>query len=269
MDELCLSKGELYTYLTNKAGKGKKGTLVASIKGTRSEDIIKVLLKIPLAIRLKVKEVSLDMANNMNLVARICFPNASIVTDRFHVVKLVIDAMQHIRIEHRWAEIKKENDAIKEARIKGEKYVPIFFSNGDTPKQLLARSRYILAKKENEWTKNQTIRANILFKEYPDLEKAYKHSLCFRNIFEEKDKNLARDKFNNWISETKKLNFQHFNIAANSVYNHLETIINFFDNRHTNANAESFNSKLKLFRANLRGVVDVKFFLFRIEKLFA
>ncbi|OWP82972.1 transposase, partial [Flavobacterium davisii] len=37
----------------------------------------------------------------------------------------------------------------------------------------------------------------------------------------------------------------------------------------TNANAESFNSKIKLFRANLRGVTDIKFFLFRLEKLFA
>ncbi|MEB3402408.1 DDE transposase, partial [Flavobacterium psychrophilum] len=33
--------------------------------------------------------------------------------------------------------------------------------------------------------------------------------------------------------------------------------------------AESFNSKIKLFRANQRGVVDVKFFLFRMQKLFA
>ena len=49
----------------------------------------------------------------------------------------------------------------------------------------------------------------------------------------------------------------------------LENIFNFFDNRSTNANAESFNSKIKLFRANLRGVVDPKFFLFRLAKLFA
>ncbi|MET3012691.1 transposase, partial [Flavobacterium psychrophilum] len=60
-----------------------------------------------------------------------------------------------------------------------------------------------------------------------------------------------------------------FNTAANSLNYHLETILNFFKNRHTNANAESFNSKIKLFRANQRGVVDVKFFLFRMEKLFA
>uniref|UniRef100_UPI0021648BB8 transposase n=1 Tax=Flavobacterium davisii TaxID=2906077 RepID=UPI0021648BB8 len=58
-------------------------------------------------------------------------------------------------------------------------------------------------------------------------------------------------------------------MASNSIKNHLETIINFFNNRSTNANAESFNSKIKLFRANLRGVTDIKFFLFRLEKLFA
>ncbi|CDD83255.1 transposase [Bacteroides sp. CAG:462] len=33
--------------------------------------------------------------------------------------------------------------------------------------------------------------------------------------------------------------------------------------------AESFNAKIKLFRANLRGVADKKFFLFRIAKLYA
>jgi hypothetical protein len=49
----------------------------------------------------------------------------------------------------------------------------------------------------------------------------------------------------------------------------MESILNFFDNISTNANAESFNSKIKGFRANLRGVTDVKFFLFRLEKLFA
>ena len=37
-----------------------------------------------------------------------------------------------------------------------------------------------------------------------------------------------------------------------------------FSNRATNASAESLNAKIKLFRAQLHGVVDVKFFLFRL-----
>ena len=46
IDETSLSKGELYTVLTNNAAKGKKGALVAIIKGTESESVIKVLHQI-------------------------------------------------------------------------------------------------------------------------------------------------------------------------------------------------------------------------------
>ena len=57
--------------------------------------------------------------------------------------------------------------------------------------------------------------------------------------------------------------------VANTVKYNLENILNFFTNRHTNANAESFNSKIKLFRANLIVVTETKFFLFRLNKLLA
>ncbi len=65
IDEVSLSQGELYTFVTNKNGKGKKSTLVASIRGTLSKDIIQVLEKLPMELRQEVKEVTLDMAKNM------------------------------------------------------------------------------------------------------------------------------------------------------------------------------------------------------------
>jgi hypothetical protein len=64
---------------TNKKGRGKKNTLIASIKGTKSQDIIAVLEKIPLEKRKLVNEVPLDMANNMQLASRMCFPEAFLV----------------------------------------------------------------------------------------------------------------------------------------------------------------------------------------------
>ena len=269
IDEVSLSKGELYTFVTNKSGKGKKKTLVASIKGTKSQDIVDVLNLIPLEKRKIVEEITLDMANNMQAASRLCFPESTLVTDRFHVVKLIMEALQHLRIKYRWEEIEKENQRIKAAKDQGLKYKPVLLKNGDTDKQLLARSRYIIAKKPNQWTENQKLRAERLFENYPILEKAYKHVLEFRNIYEERCKLQAREKMNLWIEDTKELEINVFNTAVNSLKYHLETILNFFNNRNTNANAESFNSKIKLFRANQRGVVDVKFFMFRLEKLFA
>ncbi len=269
IDEVSLSKGELYTYLTNKAGKGRKGTLVASIKGTRANDIASVLNKLPLMSRVNVKEVTLDMARNMESGVKQCFTSAKLVTDRFHVVKLILESMQRLRMDLRWKELDAETKAIKRAKEQGYKYTSKIFSNGDTPKQLLARSKYILAKKSEKWTENQQDRAAILFNVYPELRKAYEHTMYFRGIYELHTPENAREAFIRWYKDTFKKKYTHFYIAANSLKIHLQNILNFFTNRHTNANAESFNSKIKLFRANLRGVTDIPFFLFRLSNLFA
>ena len=142
-------------------------------------------------------------------------------------------------------------------------------ANGDTIKQLLARSRYIIAKKAAQWTENQKIRANLLFQHFPLLKKAYEHTMEFRNVYEETSKQKAEHRFKKWIDKTSTLAIDHFNSVSNTVLNNFQNILAFFNNRNTNANAESFNSKIKLFRANLRGVTDTKFFLFRLTNLFA
>lgn len=85
--------------------------------------------------------------------------------------KLALDALQEIRIKHRWEAIDKENDAIEKARCKNVKYKSELLDNGDALKQLLARSRYLLYKSSAKWTKNQSKRATVLFKRHPDIER--------------------------------------------------------------------------------------------------
>ncbi len=58
LDETAFSNGDLYTILTNKTAKGKKGAIIAMVKGTKAETVIKILHKIPLKQRKKVKEVN-------------------------------------------------------------------------------------------------------------------------------------------------------------------------------------------------------------------
>jgi transposase len=269
IDEVSLSEGELYTFVTSKRSHGNKKKLVAVINGTEAKTIMEVLHKIDESKRSVVKEVSLDMAPNMELAVKKSFQNADRVTDRFHVVKLIIEALQHLRVKYRWEAIALENEAIKQAKQQGIKYKSKIFPNGDTRKELLARSRYLLFKSEDKWTETQAKRASILFNEYPLLAKAYKLTLQFRAIYQTYSKNNARKAILKWIEKVNNSGIDEFNTAANSILYHLETILNFFNNRSTNAVAESFNAKLKGFRANLRGVTDVEFFLFRLEKLFA
>jgi transposase len=150
LDETSLTHGELYTILTNKSAKGKKGAIVAIVARTSSEKIIPFLQQMPLRQRNKVKEITLDMAGSMNQIAKKCFPNAILVTDRFHVQKLAIEGVQELRIKHRWEAIDKENMNIEKAKKNKKAYHPIVLSNGDSMKQLLTRSRYILFKNQNK-----------------------------------------------------------------------------------------------------------------------
>jgi transposase len=270
IDETAFTNGELYTIVTNKAAKGKKGALVAMGKGTKAETVIRILLKIPIGKRNKVKEVTLDMAGNMGLIVKKSFPKATRVIDRFHVQKLATEAIQEIRIKHRWEAIDNENDAIEYARKKGALYVAKVLDNGDTVKQLLARSRYLLFKNPSKWIKSQSKRAEILFQHYPDLKKAYELSQNLSWIFENtKDKTIGLSRFAKWYEKVRQSGFKSFSSIARTMSIHYQNILNYFDNRSTNASAESFNAKIKAFRAQFRGVRNIPFFLFRLSNIFA
>ena len=159
---------------------------------------------------------------------------------------------------------------IKLAREKSERYQPQVFENGDTKKQLLARSRYLLFKPKSRWNDRQLKRSEILFKEYPEIKSVYNLSMMFRGCYEKsKTMQEAKNRLDKWYKKVAKKNIDSFIVAAESIRWHEETILNYFERKSTNASAESFNAKLKNFRTVVRGVVDKKFYLFRVAKLYA
>lgn len=270
IDESSLSNGELYTFVTNRDARTRECSLVAVVAGTKSEDVITVLKRIDESQRYAVKEVTLDLSDSMRKIVRSAFPKANRVIDRFHIQKLACEAVQELRIRHRWDAIQQANDEMENAKLENREYVPFRYANGDTRKELLMRSRYLLFKSANNWTQRQAVRAAILFHEYPDIKTAYGLCHSLRMIFSKNTiKDAARLAMARWYNKVEKAKLHSFNVIAATFYEHYDEILNFYNNRSSNAMAESFNAKVKLFRANLRGVVDKKFFLFRIANLFA
>ncbi len=240
------------------------------VQGTKSKDVAAILAKIPEIERNKVEEITLDMADTMSNIVSYSFPNATPVTDRFHVQQLVSEATQEIRIAFRKEALREENEQIILAKKEGRKYTPEIFKNGDTRKQLLARSRYLLFKSKNKWHEKQKERSEILFEKFPELKIAYELSMMFRNCYENGHSILeAEESFDKWFQKVEEKNIDSFNVAAESIRLHKKTIFNYFTNRSTNASAESFNAKLKNFRTVVRGVRDKKFHLFRVAKLYS
>ena len=269
IDEVAVTNGELYTVLTNKAAHGKKKALIAMCEGTKASEIAPILAKIPADKRSVVKEVTLDMSEPMEAIIKRTFPNATIVTDRFHVQQLISEAVQEVRIQLRWEAIKEENEQVRKAKDEGKTYHPVTYKNEDTKKQLLARSRYLLFKPQSNWGEKQRERADILFAEFPRIKEAYNLSMMFRSCYENSHSvEEAKTQLAKWYEKVAEKDFDSFITVAETIRLRETTILNYFIDRSTNASAESFNAKLKNFRTVVRGVRDRAFHLFRVATLF-
>ena len=264
LDETCLSNGVVWTFLTNKDGKGGRGTLAAAIPGTRSDEIIPILVNaMGKSVRLRVREVTCDLSPSMMLIAAEVFYNAHVVNDRFHVQQVYNEAVDEIRVDIRRRLIAEDNE-------RDRSLPPITYSNGETMRQILARSKHTLMMPSNKWTDIQRRRVNILFKHFPLLKDAYNLAMDLRRIFNTKTTPAkAMREMNDWYERVRRLGNASFRSVIKTFKNHAPTILNYFRRRATNASAEAFNSKVKIFRAQMKGVRDRNFFIFRLVKLYA
>ena len=79
---------------------------------------------------------------------------------------------------------------------------------------------------------------------------------------------VARLKLARWYDELEKFGPVRFKTVIDTFSTHCDSIINYFNDRLTNASAESFNAKIKDLRQQLRGINDTAFFLFRLSALY-
>ena len=300
IDETSL-QDDLFTFLSNKDGHCRQGTIIAAVRGTKAEDVIKILMQLPEEDRLKVKEVTMDMSTSMQDIITVVFPNATIVLDCFHIIKHCNDATEEIRLkakreaqvdnrreEREFRERKKRNEyhrkwyrkthpkkykgkvrGRKPAR-KNEKYKPRVLATGDTVIELLTRTKYSLTQSPDKWSPKQKERMTLLFEMYPKIRDSYWLVNQLRSIFRSRtlDKESAKRKLEEWYKAVNACPSREIKAARDAIKSREDNVLNYFINRATNASAESLNSKLKSFRAQLRGVSDLPFFMFRLSKIF-
>ena len=295
---------DLFTFLSNKDGHGKKGTLVAAVRGTKASEVVAILMKIPEEKRLAVKEVTMDYSDSMYSIVTQVFPNASIVIDCFHVMKNQCDALDCIRMRFKRKAIAEQNKEKKEFNQKkrerkaararysksqiqqvpsqetgekrgrprkraNEKYVPTELSNGDTKVELFTRVNRVLPQSGEKWSESQKNRANMVFEFTPKLKETYSLVCKLRTIFRNKKltKETARTKLHEWYKEVSASRIIEMISAMKTLKTKEDEMLNYFVNRATNA-AESLNSKMKGFRSELKGVRDLPFYLFRCSRIF-
>ncbi len=302
IDETMLHH-DLFTFLTNKDGHCKKGTLIAAVRGTTVADVTKHLDRIPEEKRQNVKEVTMDFSDSMMGIVKKEFPNADIVIDLFHVMQLYgkkgLDAMRMKLKRANTAEVKKQErefrkqqdrrakarkqyakthkpkKSVNGKRIgrppkrKNEKFEPQKLRNGETMSDLLTHVRYPLLKSPKDWTEFQKGEMELLFEMEPKMKASFGLLCALRNIFSRnKDKKKAKKALRKWYKNVGRTRIREIISVRDTIKAKEEYVLNYFDNRSTNASAESFNSKVKGLRAQVHGVNDLAFFMFRCSQIF-
>lgn len=179
----------------------------------------------------QVKQLSMDLSPAFIAGAAASFPKAKITFDRFHVVKLLNEAMNKVRADER-----KEHDALK-----GQKYT--FLKNRDN----------LSEKQEKSLTE--------LILLYPTLGEAYRLKTLFNDLWEMPDKKAATAFLRQWCKEVTTAKIPAFERFANTVRAHWSGILHFVETHISNGILEGINSKVQLAKRRARGYKNMKNFI--------
>lgn len=226
MDEIALRKGhqEYITVLVDL----DRHVPIGFVNSRQHKDIKQVLCSWGSEILDQIIEVSIDLSGNYRNLVKKILPEATIVADRFHVMKLVGDELNQGIIKERKATELVADTTEKERR-----------------KLVLHRSKYAILKPEENLTETQKLKLAEVKKNFPLLAEKHQQKEAFRNIFEEST-NWADGTFRllDWLSDAGS----NFEDSANTIKRWMSEIVGYFDHGTTSGAVEGINNRLKLIK---------------------
>ncbi len=274
-ENLCIDDKSLQWEWVIILSNPEKNKPIAIIAWTQAKQAINYFKTyIPEEIRLKVKEVSLDMWRNMEQIVREGFPNSILVTDRFHVMKNVLEDVLAIRTRCKTAIKKKILDEEKIAKEKWEKYRPVRYMTWETEIEVVTRLIRQLRKRISSWNKSQKRRRIIAsqIEELSDVLVAYRHVEKLRRIYDSFVwKETAKNSLEEWIEMWNELwkDILEISNTTRMFKRRLDSITNYFVHRHTNGYAEWLNSRIQRLISMTRWFANRDYLYYRIIKMFS
>ncbi len=178
-----------------------------------------------------VTQLSMDLSPAFIAGAAESFPLAEITFDRFHVVKLLNEAMDKVRKEER-----KEHEALK-------------------------GQRYTFLKKRQNLTAKQEASLMEMITLYPTLGEAYRLKVLFNDLWTMPNKSAASAFLEQWCTDVETAKIPAFMAFAKTVRSHWTGMVNFVETRITNGVLEGINSKIQLAKRRARGYRNINNFI--------
>ena len=172
----------------------------------------------------KVEWVCTDMWRPFKRSFSQFLPNAKLIIDKFHVVKMASEALDEERKKYQ-AQLSKED------RIYVKKSI-----------------RWLVLKRPGSLSPNEQKALEIVRQQIPDLAIAYDFKEMFFRIYDEPDKQKAKNAFEAWENTLPTSGFELYRRLAKTVHNHYEDIFAYWDAPFpiTNAYTEGLNGLIKM-----------------------
>jgi transposase len=220
IDEKSFKKGHHYITVLSHPASG----CVLDVEEDRTKESCKKLFNKSLTTEQleKVGLISMDMWKAYTQTAQEVLPNASIVHDRFHLVKYLNDAIDKVRKR----EVKQHQE--------------------------LKHSRYTLLKNPENLTEKQRIHFDAIADANYEVSKAWQVRENFKDLFSS-GKLFAWHLFNRWTADATRKKIKEIDKVVEMFNNHVSGVVNALLNNLTNAMAERLNGKIQELKTVGRG----------------
>ena len=186
-----------------------------------------------------VKYFVCDMNPHFRQVAKICFPQATIVADKYHVIRQVYWAMEKVR--------KNEQNKLS-ARFR--KY--------------FKKSRNLLMKQTEKLSEEEMDRLSLMFEIAPRLADAYRIKNDFITVIRSNSSIEGKQRLVDWLFSVEVMDLPEFHDCTKAYHNWFQEIINSMDVPWTNGYIEGCNNKTKVLKRVSYGMRNFSHFRKRI-----
>ena len=215
----------------------KNGTVLDILPNRYENDLIKYFSQF--SSKTDVKYFVCDMNPHFRRVSQVCFPNAVVVADRYHVVRQVYWAMERVR--------KNEQNKLSQ---RFRKY--------------FKKSKYLLSKKPEKLTADEMDRLALMFEIAPRLADAYRLKNEFLSVIRTKSSAEGKHKLADWLLSAELMEIPEYLDCIKAYRNWFQEILNSMDVPWTNGFIEGCNNKTKVLKRVCFGMRNFNHFRKRI-----
>lgn len=201
-------------------------TVLEILPNRNKETVVGYLSHLPN--RGRIQYVTMDMWKPYKDAVKTVLPKATIIVDKFHVVRMANQALETIR--------KQLKDGLSPKERRG-----------------LMHDRFILLKRHKELTEMDKITLDLWTKNHPSLGIAYELKESFFSLWDNDSRQKAYVKYHVWKAMIPKELQSAFEPLTKAMENWEAEIFAYFDHRVTNAYTESLNNLIRVINRLGRG----------------